>query len=474
MAGDIQIQSSGKADQRLKNRHKRVDEQLSKQKEEIKADNTPTYFNATSAHHLYNKQAKEMVQAEEMAQAKKTKLERRAQWWQGVRDSLKEQGQEFLNYWTYDPDAEQKEEEKSSTNTGDSSTNTTTGNLNGNRFGLNVPSRFEMATPKDQREAYSELGLFPSGGVTTSNGATTSGGATSHQQAAQEAMRKNAKSYADYAKRVAGGASAYGELLREAIQQKNNIAFRKERSARAQAIANALGTLVNTITAGAIAKKNGTIPIIAGHDATADTNLRKSIEDRYAMENESENLLMQLVNSRIAHEKELAKAQLDADLKTNELGYKAASEDLKAAAKKEEAQATREWRTQMAKDNADLKREFAKAKSTRVYINNSGGKVDSNEVTTFAYNVTKGHKVPNIIDAAGQKVQLGYKDYEIKKEDNSAFSTIYKALKSGGLDDDKINEASEILNSWWGDNRDAIVSNPKAWATKLKNEVNKK
>jgi hypothetical protein len=397
------------------------------------------------------------VDEKNQAQAKadkKEKLERRAQWWQGVRDNLKEQGQEFLNYWTYDPDAEQKEEEKSSTNTGASATNTTTDNLNGNHFGLNVPSRFEMATPKDQREAYSELGLFPSGGVTTSNGATTSGGITSHQQAAQETMRKNAKSYADYAKRVAGGASAYGELLREAIQQKNNIAFRKERTARAQAIANALGTLVNTITAGAIAKKNGTIPIIAGHDATADTNLRKSIENRYAMENESENLLIQLVNSRIAHEKELAKAQLDADLKTNELGYKAASEDLKAAAKKEEAQATREWRTQIAKDNADLKRELAKTKSTRVYINNGGSKNKGYDKTDFM------NSVNTKVTQRGSRAQA----YEPTTAEKGGLGRIHQKLKDAGLTTAQWDAAITYLNTKWEENSSLFGSDPAALA----------
>lgn len=411
MAGDINLSKNAEA--RLKNRTDRAYERIDKREDE-----------------------KDRAQAKE---DKKKKLERRAQWWQGVRDNLKEQGQEFLNYWTYDPDAEQKEEEKSSTNTGASATNTTTDNLNGNHFGLNVPSRFEMATPKDQREAYSELGLFPSGGVTTSNGATTSGGITSHQQAAQEAMRKNAKSYADYAKRVAGGASAYGELLREAIQQKNNIAFRKERTARAQAIANALGTLVNTITAGAIAKKNGTIPIIAGHDATADTNLRKSIEDRYAMENESENLLMQLVNSRIAHEKELAKAQLDADLKTNELGYKATSEDLKAAERKEK----QEWEENKFGKQYEQNERKIKALGKR------GGN------TYFTIKQEKPYTKQDVLAQVGSgryqedKYTRETKEVPLGGTLESSVGMAYSDWTNAGFSNNQISAAIKVLNEAW-------------------------
>jgi hypothetical protein len=232
--------------------------------------------------------------------------------------------------------------------------------------------------------------------------------------------------------------------LREAIQQKNNIAFRKERTARAQAIANALGTLVNTITAGAIAKKNGTTSIIAGHDATADTNLRKSIENRYAMENESENLLMQLVNSRIAHEKELAKAQLDADLKTNELGYKAASEDLKAAAKKEEAQATREWRTQIAKDNADLKRELAKTKSSKIIINNRGSKEDPYDKTSFMNSI---YRTRSGRPELGGEIEAGVK------------GTLFNRFKKAGLTEGQWDEAIRYINNQWTANEKYLEGN---------------
>jgi hypothetical protein len=120
----------------------------------------------------------------------------------------------------------------------------------------------------------------------------------------------------------AKGLSAYQTLLKDSFKRKEEVAKKQERNARSQAIANALGSLVNVITAGAIAKRNGSIPIIAEYDDTADSALRKSIEQRYALANENENLLMNLENERRKHEAEVARqnyaqeiASIDAETK---------------------------------------------------------------------------------------------------------------------------------------------------------------
>ena len=125
-----------------------------------------------------------------------------------------------------------------------------------------------------------------------------------------------------YQEAQAKGLSAYQTLLNNSLKRKEEVAKKQERNARSQAIANALGSLVNVITAGAIAKRNGNIPIVAEYDGTADSALRKSIEQRYALANENENLLMNLENERRKHEAEVARqnyaqeiASIDAETK---------------------------------------------------------------------------------------------------------------------------------------------------------------
>lgn len=120
----------------------------------------------------------------------------------------------------------------------------------------------------------------------------------------------------------AKGLSAYQTLLKDSLKRKEEVAKKQERNARSQAIANALGSLVNVITAGAMAKKGGYAPIVANYDNTADNALRKSIEQRYALANENENLLMNLENERRKHEAEVARqnyaqeiASIDAETK---------------------------------------------------------------------------------------------------------------------------------------------------------------
>lgn len=113
------------------------------------------------------------------------------------------------------------------------------------------------------------------------------------------------------------GLSAYQTLLKDSIKRREELAQKKERNARSQAIANALGSLVNVITAGAIAKRNGSIPIVADYDATADTALRKSIEDRYTLGNENEALLLSLANERRKHEAEIAKQNYAQEVAAN-------------------------------------------------------------------------------------------------------------------------------------------------------------
>lgn len=117
-----------------------------------------------------------------------------------------------------------------------------------------------------------------------------------------------------YQEAQAKGLSAYQTLLNNSLKRKEEVAKKQERNARSQAIANALGSLVNVITAGAIAKRNGNIPIVAEYDDTADSALRKSIEQRYALGNENENLLMKLEQERMKHEADIAKQNYDQEI----------------------------------------------------------------------------------------------------------------------------------------------------------------
>ena len=101
--------------------------------------------------------------------------------------------------------------------------------------------------------------------------------------------------------------SALQTIVNDSLKRREKLAEKKERNARSQAIANALGSLVNVFTAKAIADKGGYSPIISEYDKTAENVLRKSIEDRYALGNENENLLMKLEAERIGQENEFAK-----------------------------------------------------------------------------------------------------------------------------------------------------------------------
>lgn len=113
-------------------------------------------------------------------------------------------------------------------------------------------------------------------------------------------------SYERWRKRAEDSESAYISLIKESIARKNDLAKKQERNVRSQAIANALGSLVNVFTANALARKGGYIPIIAQYNKEPDSLLRKSIEGRYAIENESEALLSKLANERRKLEQEFA------------------------------------------------------------------------------------------------------------------------------------------------------------------------
>ena len=153
--------------------------------------------------------------------------------------------------------------------------------------------------------------------------------------------RKATESLNRFNKAIADGRSPYQEFLKSAMQKNVDSAKRRERDARTLALANAFGSLVNIITAGAIASKNDTIPIVAEFDKTPDANLRKAIEGRYAMENENENLLMKLMQEQRRYDEGVAKNQYETEMKQHEQEYNAA---IKAAERREKEERKEEER----------------------------------------------------------------------------------------------------------------------------------
>lgn len=148
-------------------------------------------------------------------------------------------------------------------------------------------------------------------------GSATNGGATDATSLSflEQKMANNAASKAtkaqllrDYNKAREDGLGAYEALMRSALANKQAIAERKERDARSKAFTNALGTLVGAFTSHGMAKRGGYVPIVNAHDVEPDNAFRKSVEERYALENENENLLLQLAQERRKYEDDLAKS----------------------------------------------------------------------------------------------------------------------------------------------------------------------
>ncbi|MBO7236136.1 MAG: hypothetical protein J6V05_06075, partial [Alistipes sp.] len=176
-----------------------------------------------------------------------------------------------------------------------------------------------------------DVEVKPSATTTSEVATTKTPPQVSQVEATKAAHSVGAQSYTDYVSAVNEGRKAYQELFKESLKRKQALADKKVRSDRSTALANALGSLVNVFTAYGMAKKGDYAPIVADYDSTPDTELKKSIAARYALENENEGLLMQLVKDRINSEAEIAKGKYERDVKYADDIAKAAIGDAKAA-----------------------------------------------------------------------------------------------------------------------------------------------
>lgn len=250
----------------------------------------------------------------------------------------------------------------------------------------------------------------------------------------------------------AKGLSAYQTLLKDSFKRKEEVAKKQERNARSQAIANALGSLVNVITAGAIAKRNGNIPIVADYDNTADSALRKSIEQRYALANENENLLMNLENERRKHEAEVARqnyaqeiASIDAETKAKiaPIAQKIALEEYEQKAKiraNAEAEKQKGVHDHKVDNPTPPKNDGGKPKSKPFKYDKA--KIDQfvAEATTWDYEeddpVIKGKKVkkthtskPNSAESAvAEQVAKYCQENKVSDNVTSVLSEVYRKL----------------------------------------------
>lgn len=203
--------------------------------------------------------------------------------------------------------------------------------------------------------------------------------------------------------------SAYQTLVKDAFKRKEEIAKKQERNARSQALANALGSLVNVITAGAMASKGGYAPIVANYDNTADNALRKSIEQRYALANENENLLMNLENERRKQEREWARQNYAQEIASIDAETKAKTDHWNTLAKEELYRDRTKWRigeeVEAAKQKATDKGEVQKGVKTHAAAVDAkkpkqekakAFKYNNDNINQFVANVTSWEeKTPN-------------------------------------------------------------------------------
>lgn len=278
----------------------------------------------------------------------------------------------------------------------------------------------------------------------------------------------------------AKGLSAYQTLLKDSLKRKEEVAKKQERNARSQAIANALGSLVNVITAGAIAKRNGNIPIVAEYDGTADSALRKSIEQRYSLGNENENLLMKLEQERMKHEADIAKqnydqtiASIDAETKAK-IAPIAQQIALDEYEKKAEirANAQKDVRThagEVQKDVNAQKPNKGGASKKRVYT-----KIENEFISAVNANKTKSSVNK---DAYGNK-KTTTTNRTLGSAEKDRFADIATGLekaftKSGKFDKDKFSTAMSVYNEVWVKmpTMESAIFDDK-WRTYIANAIN--
>lgn len=299
--------------------------------------------------------------------------------------------------------------------------------------------------------------------TTTSEVATTKTPPQTNQVGiTQAAQGRSAESYTDYVSAVNEGRKAYQELFKESLKRKQALADKKVRSDRSTALANALGSLVNVFTAYGMAKKGDYAPIVADYDSTPDTELKKSIAARYALENENEGLLMQLVKDRINSEAEIAKGKYERDVKYADDIAKAAIGDEKAAQdlwkweeseknKKQIAEANRKQKDEHFKESEKGKNERA-AKRNAVTLEVARRKAKgqlTDPQATFVLGVAQGRQQTHITTNEFGMPSTSTGEASISKTDINALASIYNRLEKEGLNETQMDKAMELYRKEW-------------------------
>lgn len=268
--------------------------------------------------------------------------------------------------------------------------------------------------------------------------------------------------YESWKKELGENRSAYEALVKSSFKNRLDLAKRRERDARSMALANALGSIVNVITAGAMGAKGDYAPIIAEYDSTPDTELKKSIAARYALENENEGLLMQLVKDRMSAEAEIANkgyevgmSAINRDLATSTAIYNKTMDRL---SKQEE----REWKKTQAQlqrehesSEAEKKRKFdekeneknRQAKITAAKLKAQNGLTE--DQATFVLGVAQGRQQTRITkDYIGlPTTTIG--EASISQTDIKALTSIYNRLVKEGFNREQIDKAMGLYRTAW-------------------------
>jgi hypothetical protein len=308
-----------------------------------------------------------------------------------------------------------------------------------------------------------DVEVTPSATTTSEAATTNTPPQVSQVEATKAAHSVGAQSYTDYVSAVNEGYKAYQQLFKESLKRKQALADKKVRSDRSTALANALGSLVNVFTAYGMAKKGDYAPIVAEYDSTPDTELKKSIAARYALENENEGLLMQLVKDRINSEAEIAKSKYERDVKYADDIAKAAIGDAKADRDLWKWRESEKNTNQRAKDALEQKdKQFKEAEAGRnarakernaVLAGKAAEERMSKGIYTEAQNkfilgVNNGKTDERETNKNGVKSTNEY-PHKASKEEMYMFATIYNELEGNGIKGKDIEAATRIYNSLW-------------------------
>lgn len=318
-----------------------------------------------------------------------------------------------------------------------------------------------------------DVEVTPSATTTSEVATTNTPPQVSQVEATKAAHSVGAQSYTDYVSAVNEGYKAYQQLFKESLKRKQALADKKVRSDRSTALANALGSLVNVFTAYGMAKKGDYAPIVAEYDSTPDTELKKSIAARYALENENEGLLMQLVKDRINSEAEIAKGKYERDVKYADAIAKAAIGDAKAAQDLYKWEKSEENKSQRAKDALEQKdkhfKEAEKGKNERAAKRNAvtleaarmkaKGQLTDDQAT-FVLGVAQGRQQTRITTDAFGMPTTSTGEASISKTDINALASIYNRLEKEGLNETQMDKAMELYReAWQKDPASAMATN---------------